>query len=256
MPNKSEKNIKEKKNKEKKIKKNICKKNKEKTVQRKHKTSIKRKDGVLEIGKILNQPSLLLSTIYFLNNQCNRHVVLGYAPENECRPLFILGTMNSFVSLSTTDWVMLMLSKIQISSWFNNEDDFENDVIISKNIKIAPFQSKTNKLICIENLNCDRANKSILLSEEEYNKCVDLDSIIHIISKQMQQNSIHIDDYFNMYIYYCLSKEKTKLSELDFFPPNDTNTFFDTFRLFKEIPLLCAEQVEKELCKSKMIMTI
>lgn len=219
---------------------------KEKVIKKKSKTPVA--DHV-----ILHQPSLLLSTTYFLNNQCNRHVILGHIPDNDCRPLYILGTTTSFVTLSTSDWLMLMMSKVEIESWFSKKEGVSNDdIIISKNVKVSSYEgSGSKKLIFIENLNCCRVNKSILLNEEEFDKLVQLDSFLFFISKQMQQNCVYVDDYYNLYIYYCLLKEKNYLNDQDFFPPNDLNNCVDIFRLFKEIPIVCKEQLAIDLCKSK-----
>lgn len=202
---------------------------------------------------VLQEPVLLLNTTYFLNRNCNRHLILGYSPDNECRPLYILGTASNFVTLSISDWMMLMMSKSQIESWFDNtEDSSEDKTILSKNMKISRYYGPLGgKYIYIENLNCEHINKLVILSEEDFKQCVELDSFLFKYSKQMQVNSVFIDDYYNMYVYYCLSKNINQLSDEDFFPANDLNNTIDAYRLFKEIPIICKDKLKIDLCKSK-----
>lgn len=194
-------------------------------------------------------PCLLFQTVYFLNNTCNKYLSLGYDVKNGCRPLFTIGTSLGFVTLSTSDWMMLMINKIQIEYWFNNiGDSFEPGLITSKNIQLSQIRNGEQNFIMIENLNATRNNKTVLLSEEEYRKIIDIDSFLFLTVKQMQQNSIMIDEYYNMYIYYCIAKGKKLLTDEDFFPSLDLNNAnFDLFRLFKEIPLNCREEIERDV---------
>lgn len=42
-------------------------------------------------------------------------------------------------------------------------------------------------------------------------------------------------------------KNKSSLLDEDFFPPNDNNVNLDSYRLFKEIPIICEDLLKEDV---------
>lgn len=193
------------------------------------------------------RPQLLLQSLYFINDNVPKHIAVGYSPENDFRPGFILGNNISHVVLGVVDWLALFLVKQQIEEWFAGvTDDTEPFLLATKNIRVSKYNASPN-IIVVENTPRTWSNNQVLLNLREYQKCLELDNLFQPIIKQMQSNAAQIDDYYSLYIFYCMQKRKQTLSDEDYFLPFTTNSSIDTFKLFKEIPLLCSEKLRNDI---------
>lgn len=195
------------------------------------------------------RPELLLENVLFLNLSFNKIVTVGYSVNENCRPTILLMHNSHFVTLLLTDWLAIFTFNSQIKNWFANDSpnsSINETWIACKNIKLTKIHSNHERLIQIESttqLNC-----VIALNSEEYNKCIELDSYIQYLLKQMQHNYIFVDEYYNMYVYYCILNKKSRLSEEEYFLLSNFSNNIDSYRIFSEIPTYCSRKLSSDLC--------
>lgn len=197
----------------------------------------------------VNRPTLLLQYLYFLNSNANKYIAIGLSPENDFRPTIVLASSMSHVVFSVPDWIALFCNYMYepINQWFDGDESTENQCLIQKNYKISNFKSEDTRLILIENIPQNRLNNSMFLTQEEYRQCIGMDSYVQPLIKQMQTNSNIIRDYFDLYVGYCFCKKKSQLDDDEFFMPFDNTLNLDTYRVFKEIPLICENKIKADL---------
>lgn len=206
------------------------------------------------------RPQLLLQQLYFLSCAGSKHVSIGFAPDFDFKPMIILTSGYSHVHFSVTDWLaMFHLDPIvPIENWLGGQDTWMSNtdcitpssddmLMMSKNIQVVKYIVNGKKYIHIENIPKKHTNRGALMDYNEYNQCLQLDSYFQPLIKQMQCNSALIEDYYELYTYYCITKAKSCLDDSEYFEQFGNTINFDTFRIFKEIPLVCKERLTKDL---------
>lgn len=222
--------------------------------------------------RVESRPNILLQYLYFLNECGTKHVAVGFLPEEDFRVYILLSSNLSHVRISITDWLALLhLEAVgSIEKWFSNDEDnllllsFLNDgnqavvetegeenetmlIMQTKNIKVSKLIVNERRLIQIENIPQNRVNSLLFLTKEEYKQCQLLDTYFQPLIKQMQANSSLIEDYYELYVYYCINKKKCILNDDEYFVPTGTAITFDIYRIFKEIPVICKDRLFKDL---------
>lgn len=199
------------------------------------------------------RPELLLQDLFFLNCDCSKSVSIGYDVEDDCRPKIILTHNQFFVVFSFADWLAFFLSGVEIQNWFYqvNETVSTPNIVLSKNLNLRKFNLNGEPIIQIQNSPLRGTNNELFLNAIEFDKCNFFNTHLQYIFRQKQANWIHIDDYYNLYVYYCLLKNKTYLEDEDYFTFSDTNINSDTYKIFQEIRLVCGRKLAKDLSIAK-----
>lgn len=196
-----------------------------------------------------NHPTLVLQTVYFLNNNCSKSLCIGYDTENDFKVTIILMTMYSYVTLSVTDWLTLMLNHTEAACWFNNASEFQQlgEFKTTNNYKISKLSNDETHFLEISNNSAHRQNNNIFLFHNEFSRCIELDSLLQTFIKQMQPNSQFLTDYYNWYVYHCSVNRKKSLDQCDYFTPFGDVSSFDSLRFFMEIPIFCEQKLKSDL---------
>lgn len=187
-------------------------------------------------------PTFLLTNIYFLNNQCTNFVLVGCAPSEKFKPTIIIFLDDSFVELALSDWVALNISNELTHKWFKSDDIKEGLLIKTNNISIEKKIVCRNKVLQIQNLPQISSNNYIELKAEDFQKINEMNTFIQFLMKKLQSHWLVIQDYYNLYIYYCYIKNKNVLDDEDFFVYDEPKDF-DSYRLFREISFLCKDKI-------------
>lgn len=234
---------------------------KEKTIQNKNTKekvvkACKKKENVLKKNDlstcrltVSDRPPLLLQYLYFLSTNATKHLSLGLAPDQDFRPLIVLTSGYSHVVFYIPDWITLFYAQLKdpIDKWFEGDDSAKDEIITMKNYKITKLVVNDVRLIEIENTPHTRVNNSVFLNHDEYKQCWTMDSYFQPLIKQMQTNSHLVRDYYELYVGYCYCKKKFHLDDEEFFVPFDGIVNVDTYRVFKEIPIICREKMKSDL---------
>lgn len=213
----------------------------------------KRNDSIQKSNPAMKtqpRPTFLQQTLYFINDQSIKFISIGYSPENDFKPTFILANSSSYVILSVTDWLSLFMMKQEIEKCFAAEkSDKESVLYAMKNITVSkyPFGYHDSTVLLIENTPKTRLNNQVFINLREYSKLLELEPIFQSLLKQMQPNAAPIDDYYNMYAFYCIQKQKQFLSDDEYFLPIISINNVDSFKLFQEIPVICSEKLKKDI---------
>lgn len=218
-------------------------------IEKPKKNKKKKTEEIESVISISSQPELLLRSVFFLNLECTKNISIGYAIADNCRPMFMLSHDLSYVLLALTDWMVIFLSNLLIQNWYAQVVDVNtNDsCVVSKNIKLKRVMINGVPLIEIENVPKKSFNNSVLINLREYERCCELDSYLQYLFRQAQQNWIYVDDYYNMYVYYCLLKNKPYLDEEDYFTIIDLPQSIDSYKIYKEISLVCKEKLSVDV---------
>lgn len=187
------------------------------------------------------QPVLVLPNIYFLDQYNTKFILIGYSATNNFNPIIIFAHNLSFVELTLSDWMALTMNDKVADNWFKTIDSVEGKLIKTKNIKVVKKIEKNNPTLQIQKLAPSRSNNYINLNMFEYRKLVEIDSFVQTIMKNLNSNWIQVQDYYNLYVFYCNLKNKTVLDDSDFFTYDDSN--FDCLRLFNEISINCRQKL-------------
>lgn len=195
------------------------------------------------------RPHLVLQNIHSLNESGTKHISIGYDADNSFRVAIILSSTQSYVYLTVSDWLSFMLNFFAITNYLRkqNTEDNGNAFHTSNNIKVSKESVGEQCLIYLENMPRTRLNNGVFLDIKEFDRCMMLDVFIRQSVKEMQVNPSLIDDYYNWYVYYCHSLQKSALEEKEYFVPFGNPLTFDSSRLFQEIPIYCEEKLNIDL---------
>lgn len=192
--------------------------------------------------------NLVLQNIYLLNNPGTKYITLGYDPANHFYLTIMIVSTDGFVTMTVTDWLALMSTSNNIFEFFKSSElTVAENIISTLNIEVSKNLSDELRPIKLENSRQVRENKTILLTEAEFSRCVLLDSYYQTLIKQMQVNPPLLGDYYAYYVFYCQTFDKSKLDDNEYFAPFGTTATFDGFRFFKEIPIFCSEMLLSDL---------
>lgn len=186
-------------------------------------------------------PTLLLSNVYFLNARNSKYILIGYSALKDFKPVIVFCTDGCFVEFILSDWITLIINQQKINQWFASANENEFICIPTKNIVIKNISVSNCLLLEIQNLKQTRSSNSICLNENEYKKCIELDSFIQTLMKNFQSNWWSVEDFYNVYVGLCATNKKFMLDDANYFYSNNTN--IDSYRLFKEISYLCSEKL-------------
>lgn len=190
--------------------------------------------------------TLLLTNIYFLNPIQNKYILIGYSAAKDFKPVIVFCHESSYVEFILSDWSILTKSCILINDWFTKTDINDGLFITTKNIGIKKILKANNTYIQIQNIHHTRQNNNIILNVNEYRKCIEIDLFIQNIWKCFQNNWCGVEDYYNMYVHKCNTKNKLVLDDFEYFF-FDSSVGFDCYRLFKEISLFCVDKLQSDV---------
>lgn len=220
------------------------------------KRGAKKKKTVNETVGNIEPPSFpnptVLQLIYFLNPQ--KYISIGYDLKQNFRPVLTFNALSTsfpttFTTFYVSDFVWFGWVNSNIENWFlSGATVAENVLHRSQHIKITPLEVNQTRYILLENLQVKRPNRSVLLSEDEYHRCLELSEYLQMILQTMEQNYGFVKDYFETYVVKCISQKKSSLTDNEFFHTSNPSTF-DCYRLFREIPLFCKEKLEIDIEK-------
>lgn len=202
------------------------------------------------------RPVLLLQRVIFLNPGGNKYISIGYE-NSEFQPMITLTSGFSYVNFKLEDWIHCFSCQIkdQVEKWLSGSSEYnqnENTILYSNNHKIVFILMNNLRLIYVEeNEPRTRRNDGVILNQNEFEACLTVDSNL---LKQMQSQSICLNEYYNMYLFYCSIKNKNELDITEYFNHHcelTKSTMVDEDRMFKEIPILCRDKLDSDLKKYK-----
>lgn len=194
------------------------------------------------------RPNLLLQLVYFLNDTGTKNVTIGFDPMNDFRLTIILASNYSFVVMTSVDWFTFLLNIPEVHNFFHDiSQDNCTTFKTTRNILLSKHKGPNDRRLQIEDFPRLRANNVIFLSDEEFNRCLALDSYFQPLIKQLQMYPQMISEYYSLYIYHCQTSKKETLLESDYFLPRANENSLDSFRLFKEIPIYCRSKLDTDL---------
>lgn len=199
--------------------------------------------------QIQTRPEMLLENVFFLNSSFNKYVSVGFLVSENCRPMIVLMHDLHFFTLLLTDWLAIFTFNTQIKNWISTDcnDSVPNDTwVASKNIKLTKVVTNERRVIQIESTL--QNNCLITLNSAEFEKCIELDSYVQYLLNQMQNNYLFVDEYYNMYVYYCILNKKSRLSDEEYFTLSNFSNNIDSYKIFSEIPICCCRKLSTDLC--------
>lgn len=163
--------------------------------------------------------------------------------------LALINKNNSYCWMILTDWLALFTLNEKIENWLlnHNSNELNESWIVSKNLRIKQSFIDNESVIELQNID---STICIHLNIIEYKKCYELNSLVQYMFKIMHQNWFVIDEYYNMYVYYCLLKNKNRLTDDDYFTLTAIPSNIDCYRLFCEIPFTCKNKLNNDVSVS------
>lgn len=209
-----------------------------------------------ELRRICEFPKLVLSTKHFLNIAQTKSLDVGYSVFEEFALKLVLMSSFGFVEMKISDWLVFMICKNECSEWFQSPkpDDSGRKILTTGNICVTKCFENNVALLEVSQQNSCRLNNIVLLSDEELQNCIRLNIPLQQDLTRLQFNPTLILEYYRMYIFWCFARQKRSLQDGDFFAPFGGDDCFDGQRLFREIPVIAAEKLEKDLALTYIVM--
>lgn len=230
-------------------------------------------------------PSLLCAYEYFLNEEQNKTISIGYNPDDNFKAQFVIRsyeggkTYPNFVSFTLNDFKKLFCERVEeffnpfcnLSTFYDKtnqqEKKFHDDAVQfiqeGRNEKIKqgyliPVLETTNfslyekystegePLLSISGWNLHN-NDFITLTKKEVDRMQEMHEFFETIWINTRSASYEVQEYYWEYVKQCNMKKLEILPESCFFSSRNHKATINVFRLFNEIPIYCRRKLYNDL---------
>lgn len=187
---------------------------------------------------------LLLSYTYFLNNESTKFICIGYDTIHFSPIIHLNHIRKSSIIWNILDWLTFTTHICSIQDFLSHN---------SNNINI----SFTNFLIS----NCDEkifikdkvSLEEVEITAAEMFTLINLIDFLNTIMFHYKSCVAYIQEYYNLYVLNCSTKNVFSLSTSDYFVPPSDRFQLNYYRLFYEIPIIFKEKLLFDVM-NKMIL--
>lgn len=199
----------------------------------------------LNKNKFVDVPDLLLSYTYFLNSCHTCHLTVGYDTEDFCAKI-VLFKNNRINIWDVMDWNNILSNSDMVESFFFN-DQHELDFIempqYGGNVNFKLSTRNDNKCLISSHL-----NRKIVLYKDECSMLISLFPYLNSIMSWYNVTSVEIKKYYDRYLQICIDNNVLKLTPDQFFITGE-QSFYNSSRIFNELPILCRKKIFNDLSK-------
>lgn len=207
--------------------------------------SIKESSIKLNKSKLLDVPNLLLSYTYFLNYCHTCHITIGYDTE-DFRAKIVMFKNNRINIWDIMDWNNVFTNSDMIENFFFSDDhgvEFIEMPQYGGNVNFK-LSTRNGKKCLISSYN----NRKIVLCKDESAMLISLLSYVNSIMSWYNVTSAEVKKYYDRYLQICINNSVSKLSPDQFFTTGE-QSYFNSSRIFNELPILCRKKINDDLSK-------
>lgn len=233
-------------------------------------------------------PNLLCAYEYFINDEQNKTISIGYNPDDNFKAQFVIRsyvgkTYPNFISFTLNDLKNLFCQKVEeffnpfqnLSTYYDKSktqdtkfyDDAVKFIQDERNEKIKQgysipildtpnfslyekYATEGQPVLSISGWSSHH-NDSIILTKKEVDTLKEMYDFFETIWINTRSASYEVQEYYWEYVKQCKIKKLDILPESCFFSCHNRKVTVNVFRLFNEIPIYCRRKLYKDLTLAK-----
>lgn len=251
-----------------------------------HKDLLKSTTLSAYMNRVTPSPTLLCAYEYFLNEDQNKTISIGYNPEDGFKALFVMRsyaekTYPNFITFTFMDFKRLFCSKVEdffnpltiLSHYYDKSNPVEREAYeravkeLEDEINIKAVNGYSDHLLDTANMSFykkyssestepilsitgwnSHSNDYIELTKKEVQNLKTLYDFFETMWVNIRSSSYEAQLYYWEYVKLCNQKKLEILPEALYFTPNiHKPAIFNCFRLFNEIPIYCRRKLHQDL---------
>lgn len=194
-------------------------------------------------------PTLLLRYTYFLDASSKKAMSIGFHSDT-FKPIILVQVFGrSHIVLSLNDWMSIPVNRDIADIYFSGGTD-QPTFVCSKNIVVKSLLHgrRKERYILLKRTSDNCSSQEVILNKTEWTTLMRLSNFFNTLAFYLRKGTDSIEEYYNNYVQFCVSKKTNWLTSKDFFIPIiDTDNTYNYSRLFHEIPLLCRERLHRDI---------